>query len=118
MPVSSRAGAYRYKASVERDTPTQDTDGHETPAWAEVATAWCSIEPAEGREFLAGAALVGRQPVDIGMRYDSRFAAMAPDKWRIVYAGVTYDIVSVVNVGGRNIKFAILAATGTAMANE
>ena len=116
--MAMRAGKLRHRVSVERDTPTTDSDGHETPVWAEVAPAWASIEPAEGREFLAGAAVVGRQPVDIEMRYDSRFAAMAPDKWRIVHSGVTYDLISVVNVAQRNVKFAILAATGTAMPNE
>ncbi len=118
MSPRIRAGSLRHLASVERDTPTVDTDGHETPVWAEVATAWCSIEPASGREFWAGQAVMARQPVDIVMRYDPRFADMAPDHWRIVHAGTTYDIISVSNVGGRNRKLAIVAATGTAVPNE
>lgn len=112
-----RAGSLRHYGRVERDTPTQDVDGHETAAWALVANAYMEIEPRGGREFWAGMGVVQEQGVPIRMRYDSRFAAMEPDKWRIVHGGVTYDITNVVNVGLRNVEFMLMTKTGSAVPN-
>ena len=116
--MAAQAGKYRYHVSVEQDTPTRDTDGHETPVWALVAKAQASIEPAQGREFWAGAALVGKQPVEIRMRYDSRFSAMEPGKWRITYDGTEYDIISAINVGLLGAELHIMCTTGTGVASE
>lgn len=113
-----RAGTYRHLVAVQRDTATRDADGHETPVWATVAEVYASIEAAEGREFFAGAGVVGRQPVMIEMYWDSRFAAMEPAKWRILYGSVIYDIVSAVNVLQRNKVFSIMCATGSAVPRE
>ena len=116
--MSQRAGRLRYLVSVQQNVPTRDTDGHETPVWTEVAQAKADIKPVSGQEFWAGAGIVGRQPVEIETRYDSRFAAIAPEKWRIVYDGVIYDIVSAVVDRLLRRKVAIMAVTGTAVPNE
>lgn len=113
-----RAGSYRHLVAVQRDSGTQGSDGHETPAWATVAQVRASIEAAEGREFFAGAGVVGRQPVLIEMYYDSRFAAIEPSKWRVTHGSVVYDIVSAVNVQQRNKVLVLTCVTGSAVPSE
>lgn len=48
-----RAGNLRHRASLQRRQVTQDAFGAEIATWVEFAAVAASVEPLQGREFLA-----------------------------------------------------------------
>lgn len=108
--------------TVQENTATaQDGEGYVDPLWTDRAKMWCSVQPLDGSELQRSEALLHQNPVQIGMRWDSRILAMEPTAWRLKRvtarpSGTTttiYDILSAVNVDEADVDFRLLCTTGS-----
>lgn len=92
----SGAGDLDRRISIERKTLI-DNGYEETEAWAPVATLWASYSAiSDGERFSAGA-----DRADITARFRVRYRADITTKDRVSYAGQSFDIVAVKEVGRR-----------------
>jgi SPP1 family predicted phage head-tail adaptor len=89
-------------------TPVKDAYGQGLQDWSDVATVMAAIEPIDGREEVAGAAVVGSTTSKLTVRWRSWITT----KHRLVYAGNAMDIQSVVDVDERHFWTEIVAVRG------
>lgn len=93
-----RAGRLGHRVTIQEKEVGQNSYGEEVITWADVGTVWAAVEPLRGQEFTelrrAGAAVTTR----IIMRFQS---GIVPEM-RIIEGTNTYDILSVINVDGRD----------------
>jgi SPP1 family predicted phage head-tail adaptor len=93
-----RAGDLRHRVTIQnKGTPARNTAGEEVITWTEEATVWGSIEPLRGREFLEQQREGGEVTTRIRIRHRD---GLTPSM-RAVWGSHTYDILSVIEVQGR-----------------
>lgn len=89
-----RAGRLRHRVELQDYTWVQNQNtGAITYLWVMVDTIWASIEPLQGREFIAAQAIQSETTVRIRMRY----RAGMKTSMRIVHDMVLYNIVSIID---------------------
>ena len=93
-----KAGQLDQRVTVERYTSTEDELGQPIEAWAPLFTCWAAVEPLQGREYLAAAALVSEVSARIRMRYRPWMTSQD----RVIHEGTTYGIESVIDVRSAN----------------
>lgn len=91
-----RAGKLRHRIKLEQVAETQSSSGAISESWTTFATLWAEIEPRNGREYFSSQQVVEELTLVIGIRY---YPNVVP-KMRIFWAGRTFDIRYVLNVGG------------------
>ena len=101
-----RAGRLRERVRIERKptNPDQNEFGEEIQDWEEVVTAWASVEPLRGREFVEARQEQNQITVKIRMRYQ-RGITILPDSMRAIWVDGdefrhVYDILFVQNIMG------------------
>lgn len=67
--------------------------------WAPIGTVSASVEPLSGREYIALSAELSEVTTKIRMRY---LAMTTAD--RITHAGITYNVLSIINKDMRNVE--------------
>ena len=87
-----RSGMLRHRVTIEQKVPTRDTFGGEVETWTLVATVWASVEPLQGREYLAARQLQAELTTRIRIR---RRTGILP-QMRVVWGSHTYDIQAVI----------------------
>jgi len=99
-----RAGRLRGLVTLQRSTPTQDSDsGEEIEVWAALGTAYANIEPMEAKEVIARGLKMDEQATMFTFRYSADWSDLDPND-RIVFDSKNYDLESSVRVGHRNEK--------------
>jgi SPP1 family predicted phage head-tail adaptor len=91
------AGRLNRLFTFQRKEVTLNNSGNETETYADLFTAWCSIQIMRGKESTEGDEVVASNFYIIKARYDSRLKP----KDRAVWDGNNYDIVSVAQLGYR-----------------
>lgn len=99
-----RAGALRHRVTFQAPTRGQSGTGAPTTTYVTVATAWASVEPIKGREFLAGQT-VQSETTD---RVRCRYRAGLNTATRITYGNRTLDIVALIDIGERHRELEIM----------
>jgi SPP1 family predicted phage head-tail adaptor len=102
-----RAGRLRHVITIQRATVARDSVGNVTTSWADLAARRAYVEPQHGAEFFAGSERHANMTVKIVMRYLSGLST----KDRIVFGGVNYDILSILDRNGRRADLEIMART-------
>lgn len=106
-----RAGDLRHKVSVQQRATGQDTFGGQAADWTEVAQVWARIQPLNGRELMAAAAVQSETTHSIVVRYHPVFSKPGDaDKLRIVCHNRIFNITASINEDERN-RMVTLAAT-------
>ncbi len=100
-----RAGLLRHRIVIQGVTETRDAVGGVSRSWATDATRWGSIEPVRGRELLESDSVRGDVTHKIRFRY---YSGLTPTN-RLTHGGRTFEIVSVLNPGERDIMTEVLA---------
>ena len=91
------AGALRNRITIQEKSVTRDSYGAETITWATHATAWASVEPLSGREFLESRQIQAEGMTRITLRYQ---AGIVPEM-RVLFGTRTFNIQSVIHVEER-----------------
>jgi SPP1 family predicted phage head-tail adaptor len=99
-------GRYRHRITLERNEPTQATDGSNIDNWIPVATVWGELLEVRGREYLAAQEAHSELNAKIKIRY-------RPDvrpEWRALFDGRTFDIQHVADLKGRRRELELFVA--------
>lgn len=108
-----RAGMLRERVKIEQkaNLPDQNEFGEEDEAWTENFTAWASVEPLRGREFVEAQQEQNQLTTRIRLRFQ-RGAQVIPDKMRAVWIEnkIThiYDILFVINPNSRDKQWMLM----------
>ena len=101
-----RAGRLKHLITIQRETVTQDATGNVITAWADLAKdIRAYVEPQQGSEFFAGK----ERHADVTVKIVMRFLAGITTKDRIIFDGLTYDILSVLDRNGKGADLVIMA---------
>ncbi len=102
------SGQLRRFATIEQRTTTKDTTGQALDTWTTVCTPYVDIQPAAGREMLAGEAIASRVSSIVEMRYRSDITAAM----RLRYAGRILNIEAVLDVDTRHERLNLMCSEG------
>lgn len=106
-----RAGLLRHRILVDEAVTAQDDTGDPVVSWTTRATVWGSIEPLRGRETLQAAQVLADMDTRIIIRWSPAVADITP-RWRLRHQLDIYNVVSVANIGMRNVEMEIMARSG------
>lgn len=102
-----RAGTLRHKIIFQSKQVTRDAMGGEQIAWIDEAVLPASAEPLNGREFHAAQ----QQQSEIELRFRIRFYFGVVPQWRVSWEDRLYDIVAIIDMGGRHIEQHLMCRT-------
>lgn len=101
MPKFPNIGDLRHRIEIQSaPTPTRTELGETVRAeadWQTTATRCAEFDPFNGREILSNQQIAAEAEVRFRLRY---YAGLSPTVHRIRYAGNTYDINAVIDMGG------------------
>ncbi len=103
-----RAGALRHRVTIQRKTATVDTHGGPIETWETVCSISASIEPLQGREFIAAQAVNAEITGKIRIRYRSDITA----SMRVLFGAKIYNILSVINPAELNRELVLMVSEG------
>lgn len=93
-----KAGKLRHRVTIQnKGTPARNSYGEEVITWATEATVWAEVDPLRGREFLEAR----REGAEVTTRIRVRHRDGITPSMRVVWGSHTYDILSVIEVEGR-----------------
>ena len=88
-----QAGWLRHRITIQKLTETRSASGAVVNSWSTHVSAWASIEPLKGQEYLAAKA----QDASVDLRVRMRYQAGVTQKMRVLYGSRVFEIVSVIN---------------------
>jgi len=101
-----RAGRFRHRIALQRNTPTQADDGSRVDSWTTVATVWGEFLETRGREYLAAQEAHSEINAKIRIRYRSDVRV----EWRAIFDDRTFDIQHVADLKGRRRELELFVA--------
>lgn len=93
-----RAGRLDRRVTLQRRALTRDVYGGEVPNWTDYATVWAGREDKRGREEFEAGAVRGEAQAVFRLRH--RPDVRVED--RVLDAGTIWDVISVAEVGRRD----------------
>lgn len=99
-----RIGKLRHRITIEQADETQNLDGSVVESWSCYATVQASIEPISGREYIAAQST----QADVTHRISLRCLGGIIPKMRVNFGGRIFEILSVINVGERNVELQLM----------
>lgn len=103
-----RAGHLRHKLVIEEATETRDAHGQAVSTWSTLAIVDGSLEPLNGREFIASAQVQAEVTARARIRYLEGVTA----KMRISFEGKIYAITAVIDRELKHRDLELLLAEG------
>lgn len=100
-----RAGKLRNPVTIQQPVETPNSYGEPETTWILFAQAWASIEPLQGREYLASAGIRSEVTTRIRMRYVEGVTT----KMRVLFGDRQFDISAVINVDERGRELHLMA---------
>jgi len=96
--MATRSGKMDRLITIQSKTTEKDEYGEEIETWDTHAKVWAMRRDLRGNEFYAAQQL----NAEINTVFKTRYVSgIAPDSHRIVYDGLTYNILAVVELGRR-----------------
>ena len=86
------AGMFDRQITLQSYAVTRDRYGGEVRTWSDQATVWTRIVPVRSDETFRTEQLRGVDMVD----FDIRYRTDVETGWRVLFEGVSYDILSIV----------------------
>lgn len=101
-----RAGSLRHSITLQyKSSVSKGTNGEEVITWGTFVTCWADAQPLRGREYIA----MRQAASEITTRFTIRYLAGVNTTMRVVWDSAIYNIVEVIDVGGRNATLELLA---------
>jgi SPP1 family predicted phage head-tail adaptor len=113
-----RSGRLDRRITIQRATITQNSTGEEIATWGTLATVWAELRQGKpGNEAYASQQFLGKTPLTFRIRWSTTVQVLTV-KDRISYAGRTYDILDVREIGRREgLEIDAFARSETAVAS-
>lgn len=86
-----RAGKLRHRVTIQKNTPTRDTDGAEIDSWSNVATVWGAVEYLSGNERYVD--FGAQDSATANVRITIRYRASLDPSMRVTWKGTAFDIL-------------------------
>ena len=90
--MTTRAGIYRHKITIQERTDVTDSFGQPQPTWSTFKTWFAAVEPLNGRELFTANQFESEVTTRIRMRYLTGVTT----KMRISWNGKIYNIREIV----------------------
>lgn len=103
--MGTNAGLMRNVVRIESRTPVQDGSGEQSFTWNLVLSRMAERLPLPGREIWSAAERSARIPTMFKMRWP-KTAEVLP-QMRLICRGKVYDIISAINVDGRDVDLLV-----------
>ena len=100
-----RAGDLKRKITLQTPAQEQDSFGQPALGWSDFATVRASVEPLQGREFMAAAQMTA----ELTTRFRIRYLAGVTEDMRVLYAGRIYNIQSVIDTDDAHSELQLMA---------
>lgn len=94
------AGKLDRRITIQRATFTRNDMGEQIPAWSTLATVWAEAKPVSDGERVKAREVSAEISMRFTIRWSTTVGGVNP-KDQVVYAGRTYDIVGVKEIGRR-----------------
>lgn len=91
-----QAGWLRHRITIKDKQISRADNGEEVITWADHYSAWASIEPLRGREYLESKQIVADVDTRIRLRHQPDETPLP--RMRVYFGSRIFEIVSVVNV--------------------
>lgn len=91
-----QSGWLRHRITIQDKQITRSNNGEENIAWVDHFSAWASIEPLRGREYLESKQIEADVDVRIRLRHQPDKKPMP--RMRVEFDSRYFEIVSIVNV--------------------
>ena len=104
-----RIGGLRHHIAIQEPTETQDDRGAVTVTWETIRECRAWVEPMRGQALYESFQVHGRVTHRVRLRYWSEL----DDTMRILFGTRVLNILSVINVGERNVEMEITCAEET-----
>lgn len=106
-----RSGRLNKRIQIARQVETTDAHGERLSATSTFASRWASIEPINGREYIAAIGTNSKITTQIRIRHDSVTATIAPSDL-VIYGQTIYDIEAVINSRTENRELLLMCQSG------
>lgn len=90
-------GKMRHRITFQRQTEEKDRLGGYEEDWIDVNTTWAQVSPVSGKEYFSQV-----RETTVTHRIYCRYRPGITPRLRIIYAGRTFRIISVINWEERN----------------
>jgi len=97
-------GKFRHRVVIQHLTEGTNPMGDIVQTWTEFATAWASVEPLTGREYLSAQRVSSETSGRIRMRYRPGVLSTM----RVLFGSQTYQILSVINPEELNVELELM----------
>ena len=101
-------GNYNYRLVLQTKVVTRDAIGGDVVSWVERMVVWGSAEPLQGAELLSAQQIQAEMAVRFRIYYRKHVAPT----WRVLWEGVPYDVLSVIDTNGEHWELQLMCATG------
>lgn len=95
-----QAGRLDRRITLQQATPSQSASGEPTEGWADTVTVWAQKIEARGDERFTGEQMVGSVNRSFRIRWSDDVKDITA-QWRVVYGGVSHNIIAVREIGRR-----------------
>jgi SPP1 family predicted phage head-tail adaptor len=109
--MSLAAGQLDQRVTIQRPVAGQDAAGQPLTTWEDLAatpTVWAASEPLRGKEFIAA----GQMQATVDTRFRIRHRSDVDSSMRVVWRGVPYQIVGVVEPSGAKESLELMCVRG------
>lgn len=106
------AGKLRHRVEVDEPVTSQNDTGEEVVTFTPWASKiWAEVHPLTGRERLQSNGIIASFDTRIEIRWSPENARIDA-KWRILFSGVIYNIVSAEDIDFAHRRIEIMATSG------
>jgi len=104
-----RAGRLRHRVELHALSQTAGDFNEPVDTWTKFATVYADIHPMRGTERFEAAQVAAEATHKVRLRYDNDVSTLDV-RDRVIFGDRTFEIVSLVNRGERNIEVEMLCA--------
>lgn len=101
--------AYNKKIEVQILTETEDEIKQQITGWETFFRPWAEIKCTGGREYYAAAQVNSENDMTFKIRWSRKIAGKLTSELRVVYGGITYNVVQIEDVNEQHRELIIRA---------
>lgn len=101
--------AYNKKIEMQLLTETEDEIKQQITGWETFFRPWAEVRCTGGREYYAAAQVNSENDMTFKIRWSKKVAGKLTSELRIVYGGITYNVVHIEDVNEQHRELIIRA---------
>ena len=102
------AGELNKKITIQKMARAKNSFGEYETTWVNIKSAWAKIKQTDSKTDNKEEYFGDQRVTKVMYEFEIRFMPALKTRFRIVYKHMTFDILSINNVGEKNIKLKIV----------